>query len=205
MSYKRIKVRSRGEVWNNKLQTLISDGCNNITKIADEMGCYRNVVIKNAVSMGLLNKLNTNQELSYNKKGFSVTDEQLDEYKNRILEYIEANPNALSTEVKKALSKECGLLAKRDKGWLKSNLPKPTINISGLSRADKKVNWEVRDVEVARKLLEEIELMKIEVPDKKITRTALANRLGYYGLLQSKNSMRMPKSFEIINKNCKND
>lgn len=205
MSYKRIKVRCRGEVWYNKLQTLVSEGSNSITKIADEMCCYRNVVIKNATSMGLLDRLNTSQELSYSKKGFSVTYEQLDEYKNRILEYIQANPNALSTEVKMALSKECGLLAKRDKEWLKNNLPKSTINISGLTRADKIIDWEARDEEVARKLLEEIELMKSETLDKKIARTALANRLGYYGLLQSKNSLRMPKSFEVIKEYCKND
>lgn len=69
--YRYGRIVQFGYVWEDKLRDLVLNSNLSIAKIAKEMKCYRNTVIKYATIMGIFDKLNTKlriQAKPYEKK-----------------------------------------------------------------------------------------------------------------------------------------
>jgi len=114
-------VLQRGEVWNNKLLSLILESNLSLTKIANEMKCGRVVIIRCATDLGINDKLNTKMKIKENH----LDKVDFDLYKNEIIKFINNNTNANRTEIKNNLRIQYMALYNKDNNWLESVLPEP--------------------------------------------------------------------------------
>lgn len=198
--YKYGKVLDFGHVWKDKLRGLILTKDMSIAKIADEMCCYRNTVIKYAEELGVVDNLNTKQRFSPKAYDKRLSDQEYEGYKTKIINYIRENPESNREDIKVNLTKEFGLVFIRDKKWLNLVLPKAKKGQFTVDYKDK--DWNSKDVEVNLKMVQSIQDILKAVKPQRITKTDIANRINYFGILDRGIIERLPKSKETLINNC---
>jgi hypothetical protein len=199
--FKYNKILQFGEVWENKLKEIICSSNYNVTRITKEMKCSNTSIVKYANKMGLIDNLNTKLRLKH-KKRKTLADEDYENYKNDILQYISENKNATRSHIQKVLSKQIGLIRRREKEWLKTVLPKPNTSSFSVNYKDKNVDWEQKDIETEIAVKNAIDEILHEEKPKRITRALIAKKTNNIALLKKYIVGRLPKTEELLLKYC---
>ena len=195
------KVIQYGHKWDDKLKDLINSS-DNIAYIAKEMKCYRKTVIKYATSFGIADRLNTKQRIESKKNEKKISDAGLDVYREAITSYIIHNPDTTRTQIKKALNKEYMLLYIRDKQWLEGILPQPFKDGAIFVKDYKDKDWLMKDEELLKQIKQIVSQILIEEKPRRITRTHIANKVNYYGIIYKKIIKNLPRTEEYLQSCC---
>lgn len=198
--YRYGRILDFGHVWKDKLKELILTKDMSIAKIAKEMGCYRNTVIKYAGRLGIVDNLNTKQRFGSKIYDKRLSDQEYERYKAKIINYIRDNPESTREDIKVNLTKEFCLIFIRDKEWLNLVLPKAQKGQFAVDYKDK--DWNSKDIEVNLKIVQAIEDILREAKPQRITKTNIANRINYFGIRDKGIIERLPKSKETLINNC---
>jgi DNA replicative helicase MCM subunit Mcm2 (Cdc46/Mcm family) len=113
-----------------------------------------------------------------------ISDTGLDVYREQITGYLIDNPDATRELIKKALNKQYMLLYIRDKQWLEKILPKPFKDGAIFKKDYKDKDWEMKDEELLQKIKQIVRGILLEEKPRRITRTHIAHKISYYGILQ---------------------
>lgn len=199
--FKYKKVLQFGEVWEDKLKETIISSNGNISNVAKEMKCSDMAVVRYANKLGIVDKLNTKIRMQTSPRSYkSLSDEEYEDYKKTILQYISENKDATRNQIRKALPKQIALVYNREKEWLYNVLPK-AIEISQVSYY-KNIDWKQKDIELERFVRNTIdELLKEDNP-KRITRSLVAKRINYFGLQKPNVIKKLPRTEKLLLEYC---
>ena len=196
------KVLQFGHVWDDKFKELVCKS-SNITYIAKEMKCYRNTVIRYATLLGIVDKLNTKQRIISKEIGKQISEIGLDEYKEQITQFIIDNPNTTRQQIKDTLTKQYMLLSIRDKRWLETVLPQPFKDGAKFKKDYKDKNWELKDKELLQEIKQLVRVILLfEEKPRRVTRTYIAKRISYFGILSREVIKNLPRTEEYLLSCC---
>lgn len=139
--YKIGRIKEFGYVWVKELKLHIDHNNHSLREIARLMNCDPKTVMK----YGEIHKNNDEHIKRLDRKDLSNT------YKEKILTFINSNPNYNRTDIRKYNKKEYIYLYRHDHGWLLGILP---LYKKELSHKGKIVDWNQRDKEILIKLQE---------------------------------------------------
>ncbi len=188
--YHKGRVKAFGPVWENKLRILIDEKKHSYRQIATYLGCDIKTVQKFEVALkGKVESLIDKASINNN------SEKIIEDYKNKILELINEQPELSRTMLRQLCQKEYMFLYRHDKEWLFTELPVPQKAIS----KRKSVDWDKRDKEVLSSLKKAyIELIKSEELTR-ITQSSLGKKINKLALLD-KNIDKLPACKVFINK-----
>lgn len=195
------KIEDYGELWYSKLYEMITTKGYSMRRIARELKCSHITIVKQAEKIGVHGNLNTRLTVDTKIVEKKLSEEELNKYKQKILNYIKKNPTASRQNVKENMTKECGLLYIRHRGWLETNLPKPHKK-STFSVDYKNISWNDKEKELVSVVTLALEELKNESKPKRITRTLISKKTKRVMLLNQDYLEKIPKVKEIIEENC---
>lgn len=196
------QIQGYGAVWEEKLKKLVLEGNLSIARIAREMKCCRNTIIKYATILGIADKLDTKLRIETKKRNNRLSDEEFEEYKKELLQYVSRNKDASRLQIKKALTKQYQLVSLRDKEWLESILPKPFSRGSGFAVDYKDINWEEKDADTVELVKNAIRNILLQKKAHRITKTYIAKTLNYFGLIQKNVIENLPRTKNLLSSCC---
>lgn len=194
------KLESFGWYWEEVLIKLVEEGCS-ITAITKKMKSDTKTILKQAMKLGVIDKLNTKRRIKYKGIEKRISEDMLWEYKNKILLFIKENPTCNRMNVRDALSKEYDLLYIRDNEWLNNNLPKPREK-SQYAKIKRDINWKEREKKLIPLLLSSIEEIKNEEKPRRITKTYLMKKINKIMFLENRYLEKMPLVKNFLDSNC---
>lgn len=127
----------------------------------------------------------------YPKKAQPSDDSLLDAYKQSILKAMVNNPKLSRTELRRLIDREYAYIYRRDKQWLKDNLPCKQVPVANISH----IEWEYRDVEYCRKLHIAYQICKMDIG--RITSTRLIRKAGIQANMENKRD-KLPQAWKYI-------
>ncbi|BDB03255.1 TniQ family protein [Clostridium botulinum] len=186
------RIKSFGEVWENKLKVYLKKEKYGLRELASIMKCDPKTVIKFDKLFGI-NYFNGSSKIV--GKGKKPINSNMGEiYKLNILKAIEMNTTLSRTEIREMCKKEYIYLYRMDKEWLFSVLPQK------VKKDDhrKKVDWDKRDKEILELIkVKHKKLLNKEVPIR-ITKSSIGKAAGVLVTLE-KNINNLPKTEKYLN------
>lgn len=191
--YEYTVVKKYGEVWEKKLEELVTCRKYTVSEIAKVLKVQFNTVVMHShkLGFGYLIKSTSNLRLVETDKDETKKNKIL-QYKKRLIEYIKLNPNKIRTEIYKSNKVAYRYLSNHEREWLESNLPRLQYGRNRNSLGYNENQWREKEnlyIEMVNELVIEINESSEAV---KITKTLLAKRMRYSGILKSKNISKMP-------------
>ncbi|WP_252233893.1 TnsD family Tn7-like transposition protein [Clostridium sp. ZS1] len=178
--YKIGRIKSFGQVWKNKLISLINSKKYSINNMAKIMGCDPKTIVKYSKKLG--EKQDINSKIMLKKSdNVKLSKNYQTIYSKDILIFKDTHPHCTRTDIRKALSKQYMWLYRNDKKWLYDNLPEIQIkkNLNNKLRVD----WEKRDNEIFLKIRKlYIKIMR-SLDNIRITESIIGSKLGISALL----------------------
>jgi hypothetical protein len=143
--YNKSYVINWGEDWEKKATNLIISENYNISELSSILDCSSGKIISYATKNNLLHHINTKRKRIIVKDRFKNNKNLLEEYKQKIEQFICDHKYMSRSEIWNALPQECKTIWKNDKEWYDSTLP-PKLIIA--SNKQTRVDWEKKDMEV---------------------------------------------------------
>lgn len=196
--YRYTSVSRRGETWENKLRYLILNTNLSVTKLEKEMRCSRPVILKNAIDMGIYDKLNT--VMKYEPRPGKKAD--IDLYKKEILEFIKNNPDANRTQINSNLLKQYVALYRNERDWLESVLPKPFKDGKAFNRGYNDEEWIELDKKICNLINEVITELLSSEKSQRITIKQIAKKINYFGIQNSNTLNKLPEVKKLLTLKC---
>ena len=140
--------------------------------------------------------INNNQII--NKKQEQKSGLKIDEYKNKVVEAIEANKDARKLKIKALMLNEIRYISKYDKAWMKNiflSTENPKLNTGKV-----KVDWNERDNIYFRLVEEKCVEIYNRVPYQRVTKSAIGTELGIRNMLYN-NADKIPNTILFIQNN----
>jgi hypothetical protein len=182
------RIKSFGEVWENKLLVYLKERKYGLRELARFMKCDPKTIIKFDNAFGI-NYFKGKVEAIKSKVDFNNNIDRSETYKKSILNYIHNNVAATRTEIREMCKKEYIYLYRKDKRWLKQKLPMNTKEI----KSSNKVDWNSRDYEVLALVKASYEaLIDSEIPVR-ITISHIGKEIGKLAELE-KNLSKLPET-----------
>lgn len=113
------------------------------------------------------------------------------------LSLVERNPDDGVLALRRMAPALYGRLYRKDRGWLRRHAPRR--NSVRVTRP--RVDWNTRDIELARRFRTAAQMLSAEAPNVRVTRTGLAKRLGCQATIE-KNLYRLPKTRAVLEEVC---
>jgi hypothetical protein len=124
---------------------------------------YNNYGITN--DHGITDKKKPKQQTCKNLQQNEIDEVRRTAFRKIIASFLRNNPGAPRTEVKKAHWYQYTTLAKLDREWMESNLPRPMRPIGR-----KKINWKERDKALSCKVQHAIKVLLNKIPIERVTK-----------------------------------
>lgn len=190
------RVKNYGSVWETALNDLIKNSVTGVRELARAMQCDPKTVIKYASKLGVGSKLASNTQVNLSSGGFiKQKEDNLDVYKQQMLQYIMVHTEATRTEIRNALKKQYAYLYRHDRAWLFENLPEKKKRTKIINN---RVDWAQRDEELCGLIAEKtVELLKRK-PLVRVTKSKLGAELNISSLLDKKIEL-LPMTKQFIN------
>ncbi|MFT8347320.1 TnsD family Tn7-like transposition protein [Clostridium saccharoperbutylacetonicum] len=174
-------------------QTIINwDHCGE--HLLNELKCSFNTAIKNSIRLGILEEL-------LEKLNIETNEAAIEKYKNNILQYLEENENAKRGDVSNNLKKEYHVVDLKDKKWLDDLFvvrSRTNTNSKDRKRKELQVDWNQRDLEMCRKILEAANRILLEDPPKRVTALYISQKVHYSTLRNKKGLDMLPNTRKVL-------
>jgi hypothetical protein len=194
------RVKNYGEVWENKLKSLIAEQKYSLTGLAKLMQCDSKTIVKYAERNGVLHLINTSMKSETYYKDTdnlkSIIDYQ-NTYADDFLSLMKNHPEYTKTQIRNILKKQYAWFYRNNRQWLNNNLPK-SISRGSIDCSKARVDWENRDMLIRQQIEEVYNLLKTYKKPVRITKSILGRMLGQSALLE-KYSAKLPNTEEYIN------
>lgn len=190
--YKMGRIKSFGEVWENKLEYYLKEKKYGLRELARLMNCDPKTILKFDFLFKTNNFENNNKYIR-DKKDENKTD-TLSDYKNTIINIMENNPTATRNEIRNKCKKEYIYIYRRDDNWLFDNLPKVTRVVSSHSLVD----WNKRDNEILIIVKNKFEELLANNEKIRITKSSIGKLTGTLAALE-KNIDKLPNTKQYLN------
>lgn len=185
-------VLNRGEAWENKATNLINSENHSIRQLGEILNCSTGKILTYAIKNKLLHHLNTSVEYKNIKDKFEYNENLLNQYKQRISDFIGENKDMSRKEISKILTQECKVVLKNDKEWYDNIMPqklKPCNNNF--------VDWHKRDLETSKLVKKTIKYLK-ENTDLRLTKQNISKKTGLRFIIEYRPLSKMPITRKII-------
>ncbi|MEA5025893.1 hypothetical protein SDC9_45764 [bioreactor metagenome] len=194
------RVKEFGHVWNERLIELITKNKSGLRETARRMHCDPKTIKFQANRLGITAPQEDNGSVVSLKVGEFDYNSLLENYRTKFKELIKSNPNASKTEVRRQTPGVYSWLYRHDREWLNDNSPEIKRRVSSAGRID----WNVRDVEIAEKVRKTVEaLLKAEGKPKQITVSRVGKMVGKLAILE-KHLDKLPRTREYLLKIVEN-
>lgn len=197
--YKIGRIKEFGTVWENKLKCYLTQRSYGIRELAKIMRCDSKTVVKFAEQFKLRHKLTGNMTILTEKEVDCKNNinSQLEKiYKDNIQDFIRENQECTITQVRAALKKQYAWLYRNDQKWLKSILPLK-LHTSEMI-ISKKVDWDERDKQILKHIMEVHKALKHSENPVRITLSLLGKKSGLTSTLEKKLD-KLPQTKAFIN------
>lgn len=174
--YKIGRIKSFGEVWENKLRVYLKEDKYGLRELARLMHCDPKTILKFDYLLGINKFKNNNRYIKVNESIKEVINNtnKLNESKNTILKNIETNPEATMTEIRNICKKEYIFIYRNDKEWLGKNMPKETKKTNHRETVD----WNKRDNEILKMLKSKYKEFINNSKPIRITKSSIGRTIG---------------------------
>lgn len=186
------KIKSFGEVWENKLLVYLKERKYGLRELARFMKCDPKTIIKFDNAFGI-NYFKGNVEAIKAKADFNNNIDRSETYKKSILNCVQNNVAATRTEIRQMCKKEYIYLYRKDKRWLEQKLPKNTKKIKNSN----KVDWNNRDYEVLALVKASYEALINSEITVRITISRIGKEIGRLAELE-KNLSKLPETEKYL-------
>ncbi len=191
--YNKRSVLNRGEEWEIKATELIISENYTLKNLALLLNCSTGKVISHAIKNKLLHHIETKKKYRKIKDKFQSSQNLLDEYKQKITQFISEHPDMSRSKIAKVLVEECKSVLRKDKEWYDKNMPPKLIPCNNNNYVD----WHERDLETSK--LVQVAIKEIEEnTDLKLSKQNIAKKTGLTFIVESRSQSKMPITQKII-------
>jgi hypothetical protein len=176
------RIKQYGQVWEDKLQELLSKGI--ITRqIAIKMNCDPMTVKKYAAKSPIIDK-----------KCHDILSHDL--YKQQIIDFVRINPQMSRTSIRENMQKQYAYLYRHEKEWLLANLPTESKSTGSKGYVD----WNARDEIILARL--HIAKQQI-IESSELTRASMSRliKMSGFGATLEHYKENLPMSSSFLSEN----
>lgn len=192
--YKSYHVVDYGHLWKDTFKDLLLNKHYRKVEIKKYMHCGKYIVSKFANKLKPSNK---NLKFTTSIDHRYLSESEIIEYKNSIINYINNNPGATRSNIQKHLSKQYSTLLINHREWFEKNMPLKQKKELNCQVRNTYKTWHEKDLRLSKKLIETISILK-ENPNMMISLTNIHKQLNYYGIYKKEYASKLPISRKIV-------
>ncbi|MBU5317650.1 TnsD family transposase [Clostridium bornimense] len=181
-------IIDRGWVWRQELKKLYKKNLS-LAEMSRRLSCEVRCVKNNIKKLGL-----DGESTKEDKRKKSVDKDKLIQYKKSILKFIEDNPNCSRKNLYDKLPNEMRYTKLHDNKWFEKSIP-------DIMTSAQKIDWERRDIEIAKKVEKTIEKILSENLPIRLTKTGVLKSIDMTHLSYKRYEDRIPLTTKIIQDN----